>query len=106
MTKDTTAEDTYTRIYAVVARIPEGKVATYGQIARHLGMPRGARTVGWAMRRCPSGLPWHRVINSRGQISQRGAPAGKPLQKTLLEEEGVVFGNRCLNLKVYGWDGI
>jgi methylated-DNA-protein-cysteine methyltransferase-like protein len=106
MTPEPDAQDTYSRIYAVVGRIPHGRVTTYGQIARHLGMPRGARTVGWAMRRCPSGLPWHRVVNGRGQISERGAPSGKPLQQTLLEEEGIVFLNGRLDLKVYGWDGI
>ena len=106
MRTDPSPQDTYACIHAVVARVPPGKVATYGQIARHVGMPNGARTVGWAMRRCPAELPWHRVVNGRGEISHRGAPADKPLQQTLLEEEGVVFDQGRLDLKVYGWDGI
>ncbi|OGO04172.1 MAG: hypothetical protein A2Y73_06545 [Chloroflexi bacterium RBG_13_56_8] len=94
----------YERIYQVVAQIPAGRVVTYGQIALHLGMPQGARTVGWAMRNCPEGLAWHRVINAQGRISLRTA---KSLQRALLEEEGIVFDlSGKIDLAVYGWDGI
>lgn len=97
----------YERIYAVVARVPSGRVVTYGQVARHLGMPRAARTVGWAMRSCPDGLPWHRVVNGKGEISTRGTPTGVSIQRSLLEEEGVAFdANGRIDLSRYGWDEI
>lgn len=96
-------------IRAIVRRIPPGKVATYGQIARLAGMPCGARTVGWAMRASPegSGVPWQRVINSRGFISLGTGKGGAELQRALLEEEGVVFDETGrVDLERYGWAGI
>jgi methylated-DNA-protein-cysteine methyltransferase-like protein len=97
----------YPRIYALVGRIPYGRVATYGQIARALGMPHGARVVGWAMRECPAGLPWHRVVNAQGAVSTRGHPEGTSLQQALLEEEGAAFDAAGrLDLRVFGWDEI
>ena len=99
--------DIYERIHETVAMIPRGFVVTYGQIARHLGMPNGARTVGWAMRRCPSRLPWHRVVNSRGGISRRGRHATDSIQMSMLEDEGVEFGlGGRIDLARFGWDGI
>ncbi len=100
------SENLYQRIYDVVARIPPGKVATYGQIALALGMPHGARVVGWAMRTCPEGLPWHRVVNARGETGVRD-PMGSQLQRSLLEDEGVEFGiGGKIDIQVYGWDEI
>lgn len=63
------------RIWTVVAAIPVGRVATYGQVAELAGLPRGARAVGLAMARLPAGtrLPWHRVINATGKVSIPGA---------------------------------
>jgi methylated-DNA-protein-cysteine methyltransferase-like protein len=95
------------RIYAVVARIPEGRVATYGQVARLAGLPRHARLVGYALHDLPdeSELPWHRVVNARGEVSRRAEPGpSEGLQRHLLEEEGVVFdlGGR-LDLRRWGW---
>ena len=58
-------------VYRFVRTIPRGRVVTYGQIAALLGAPRAARAVGMAMRHCPAGLPWHRVVNARGGISLR-----------------------------------
>jgi methylated-DNA-protein-cysteine methyltransferase-like protein len=83
----------YQAIYAIVAAIPEGSVATYGQIARMLGMPRHARQVGYALAATPAALsiPWHRVVNARGEISPRRKPGYDDFQRILLEEEGVVF---------------
>ena len=99
--------DVYERIYRVVSSIPSGRVVSYGQIARHLGMPGASRTVGWAMRHCPEGLPWHRVVNAKGEISTRASSSGTPIQRALLEEEGVVFDLRGrIDLKAYGWDEI
>ncbi|MGI6367302.1 MAG: MGMT family protein [Anaerolineae bacterium] len=92
----------FQRIHDVVARIPAGYVATYGQIAHQLGLWNGARTVGWAMRRCPAGIPWHRVVNAQGMISARGSGEGEALQRALLEEEGVPCRGP-IDLSRYRW---
>jgi len=83
----------YDSIYAVVCRIPEGSVATYGQIARLLGMSGHARRVGYALAalREPTTVPWHRVINARGEISRRADPGYEDYQRILLESEGIEF---------------
>jgi len=95
------------RVYEIVAQIPYGRVITYGQIARVLGRPSGARAVGWAMRQCREGLPWYRVVNARGRGSVTARnPDGKLMQQVLLEEEGVEFdaeGN--MDLERYLWAG-
>ena len=83
------------RIYRAVMRIPRGRVATYGQIARVAGMPRHHRQVGHALRELvDDGLvPWHRVLAAGGTISAR-AGAWARIQRERLEEEGVVFDAR------------
>ena len=83
----------YTRIYAAVRRIPRGRVATYGQIARLAGLPRHARQVGYALFALPDGddAPWQRVVNSKGEISARAHPYAEEQQRVLLEREGIVF---------------
>lgn len=102
-------------VWDVVRKIPYGQVATYGQIAALIEPPRGVepkdyqafgpRWVGGAMAACPEGVPWHRVINSQGKISLRRGQ-GPEIQRTLLEEEGVVFDNRDrVDLKQFGWAG-
>ena len=78
----------FEEVYSIVARIPYGKVVSYGQIARALDRPRSARMVGWAMRRCPEGLPWHRVIKADGSIASGVLP---DLGRDLLAAEGVAF---------------
>ena len=78
----------FQRVYQIVGQIPPGKVVSYGQIARLLGSPRAARQVGWAMRRCPDGLPWQRVVKADGSIAG-GLHA--PVRKALLEAEGIPF---------------
>ena len=78
----------FEEVYKVVARIPAGKVMSYGQIARVLGAPRAARQVGWAMRRCPDGLPWQRVVKADGSIAGGGFAE---LRRALLQSEGVPF---------------
>ncbi|MEA4964413.1 MAG: MGMT family protein [Oscillospiraceae bacterium] len=75
-------------VYQAVARIPPGKVVSYGQIAWMLGAPRAARQVGWAMRRCPDGLPWQRVVMADGSVAGGEFAA---LRRALLEGEGVAF---------------
>jgi len=80
-------------VYALVRRIPRGKVATYGQIARMLGAPRSARVVGWALHGNPPGsrVPWHRVVQQRGSLSPSVCPANPGRQRRLLTREGVGF---------------
>lgn len=93
-------------MYDVVFRIPRGKVATYGQIARHVGPPCDARRVGWALaalsrRREELPVPWHRVVGRGGRINLAGSE-----QRRLLEGEGVMFDpNDVIDMERYGWDG-
>ncbi len=94
----------FEQVYQVVRQIPSGKVATYGQVALWLGWPHGARTVGWALRALSegTGVPWHRILNAQGRISQ----ADEELQQELLESEGVIFRpDGSVDLKQYQWDG-
>lgn len=96
----------FENVWAFVARIPYGSVATYGQVAAHLGNPRAARTVGWALHSTPDDLdiPWHRVINSKGRISTDCGEHSPDLQRRLLENEGVEFDGRgCTSLDRYQW---
>ena len=96
----------YARIYAVVRRIPKGRVATYGQVAELAGLPRAARQVGYAMAALRPGerIPWQRVINARGEVSARAEPGADALQRTLLEHEGVRFDARGrIDLARHGW---
>ena len=100
----------YARIYAVVKKIPRGKVATYGQIAALAGMPRHARQAGYALAATPESLkiPWHRVINAQGRISLRlrhWDSGSDDLQRILLESEGVVFdATGRVNLEEFRWN--
>jgi methylated-DNA-protein-cysteine methyltransferase related protein len=81
----------YQRIYAVVRRIPEGRVATYGQVAALAGIAGHARQVGYALHALPEGttVPWHRVVNASGGISTRSMPGAELIQQQLLAREGV-----------------
>ena len=101
------ASTRYRRIYSVVEDIPFGRVATYGQVAALAGYPRHARQVGYALHSLSpeSGVPWHRVINARGEVSLRSEEGWEGYQRHLLEEEGVEFDERGrVDLSVYGWD--
>ena len=81
----------FARVYAAVRLIPRGRVATYGQIAAWLGVPRGARAVGWALRALDrDDVPWHRVVGYDGRISLRFG-SGPSLQRKRLRAEGVRF---------------
>ena len=94
------------RIWQVIALIPEGKVATYGDIALHAGLARAARRVGRALKHLPQGtrIPWHRVINSQGRISIPDGSASQYTQRERLEAEGVVFrSNKSVDLGKYRW---
>jgi methylated-DNA-protein-cysteine methyltransferase-like protein len=79
--------DTYQRIYRVVRRIPRGRVATYGQVARLAGLAGHARQVGYALHALPDG-------SDGGEISRRAEPGWEGLQRSLLEAEGISFGDR------------
>ena len=103
----------YAQIWEIVRQIPAGRVATYGQIARMLPPPQGVefetyrafgpRWVGGAMANCPGDVPWQRVINAKGEISNR---PGAQKQKELLLEEGVAFNEKGrVDLKRFGWEG-
>ena len=97
----------YERFYAIIRRIPEGRVATYGQVATIAGLPRHARHVGFALRALPAGseVPWHRVLGASGRVSARAYPGPDELQRQLLEDEGVAFsaGGR-VDLERFRWD--
>ena len=98
---------TYERIYAVVRRIPPGRVATYGQVAAIVGGCT-ARMVGYAMAALPYGsdVPWQRVINRQGKISPRAAGDGTLRQRQLLEAEGVEFDQvGRIDFEEVGWPG-
>jgi len=96
----------YQRIYAVVRRIPRGRVTTYGTVARLAGLPGQARQVGYALSALRDGtsVPWHRVINAQGRLSLERAASGAGLtQRMRLEREGVVFEGSRVSLTRYGW---
>lgn len=84
----------FERIYEVVCSIPEGKVATYGQVALLAGNPRWARVVGYALHKNPAFgvIPCHRVVNRDGKTAESFAFGGGDIQRQMLENEGVVFG--------------
>ena len=96
---------TYKKIYQVVMQIPSGYVATYGQVAKLAGIPGQARQVGYALSASrDSHIPWHRVINARGEISPRSDSAFEKLQRELLEHEGVKFSKQgSISLHLYRW---
>lgn len=85
--------NTFEKIYEVVKSIPEGKVATYGQVALLAGNPRWARVVGYALHVNPEPgiIPCHRVVNREGKVAPGFAFGGEDVQRQLLESEGIVF---------------
>jgi methylated-DNA-protein-cysteine methyltransferase-like protein len=97
--------DRYRKIYAVVRRIPRGRVATYGQIAELAGLGGHARQVGYALHALRlNDVPWHRVVNAFGEISPRSGSDSHELQRHLLEAEGVEFeANGRISLTRYRW---
>ncbi|HEY7601103.1 MAG TPA: methylated-DNA--[protein]-cysteine S-methyltransferase [Methylomirabilota bacterium] len=90
-------------MYALVRRVPAGRVVTYGQVAMMVGAPRSARAVGQAMRVCPAAVPWHRVVNGRGAVSRRGDGSGALSQRLLLEGEGIRFARGRIDLGRFRW---
>jgi methylated-DNA-protein-cysteine methyltransferase-like protein len=104
----------YHQVYAVVRRIPYGKVTSYGRIAAMLGAPNAARAVGYALRALKDKddsdfepVPWHRVINSQGRISIVNREHGAQRQAELLRQEGVTVSDELrINLEIYLWPGL
>ena len=97
----------YDKVYAVVRQIPEGRVATYGQIAQLANLPGQARLVGYALYRVDrrSNVPWHRVINAKGEISDSPYRRGSDdLQRSLLKQEAIAFSaSGKISLQKYQW---
>lgn len=101
-----TRSDRWSRIHAVVRRVPRGRVASYGQIAAEAGMAGHARQVGYALHALPEGspVPWHRVLNSRGVISLPPGSSSAITQRLRLEKEGVRFdASGRVDLSRFGW---
>jgi len=99
------ASGMYARIYKCVAQIPKGRVSSYGRISKLAG-GCSARQVGYAMSALPedSGVPWQRVVNSKGGISPRSGGDSHRLQRWLLEDEGVEFGpDGAIDMGRFGW---
>lgn len=95
-------------VYALVRHIPRGKVLSYGRVAALLGVPNGARSVGWAMASLPRSqrdVPWHRVVNAKGRVSIKGSPEAAAVQRARLEAEEIVFdADDCLDMAHHLWD--
>lgn len=90
-------------VYRLVKKIPRGRVTTYGEVARCLRLPGGARAVGYAMAATPRGrgIPWHRVVGAGGRI--RVPEPHSMLQRKLLESEGVSFDGAGIDMTRFGW---
>lgn len=107
MEKNNPMSDFFSKVYEIVAKIPEGKVATYGQIAAMIGERGNARVVGWAMKAAPANLPCHRVVNRLGQMSPEYVFGSQRLQRDILASEGVLFReDGTIDLKKCLWDGV
>lgn len=102
-----TSASSYERIYAVVRRIPRGRVTTYGTVARIAGLPGQPRLVGYALSALPDGtaVPWHRVINAQGRLSlERSGLSAGLTQRMRLEREGIrVDAAGRVSLSKFGW---
>ena len=105
----------YEQVYAVVRRIPRGKVTSYGRVAQMLGHPRAARAVGYALNALKdkkdqptfAKVPWQRVVNSQGRISIVNRENSAQYQAELLRDEGVVVSQDLrINLDIYLWEGL
>ncbi len=98
-------EDFFSKVYKIVAKIPYGKVTTYGDIAEACGIRSSARTVGWALNGTKeSGLPCHRVVNRFGALTGKMYFGSPEIMKDLLLSEGIEFDNDdCVILEKYLW---
>ena len=92
------------KVYAIVRQIPEGKVSTYGAIGKYLGSAKSARMVGWALNKCPSDVPAHRVVNQKGLLTGKIHFQGISLMQQLLENEGIAIEkNQIVDLEIFLW---
>lgn len=92
------------RVYALVRRVPRGRVATYGQIAQLLGRPRGGREVGWALSACDDPrVPCHRIVDRTGRLAPRFGGVGPEAQRQRLAAEGVRTRAGRVDLVRYQW---
>ncbi len=100
----------YEQVYAVVRRIPAGKVTSYGRIAQMLGRPHAARAVGYALSALKDkdhNVPWQRVVNSQGRISIHHRELSGSIQAQLLRAEGVeVSDDLRIDLDRFLWEGL
>ena len=99
--------DFFQRVYEIVKTIPQGRVTTYGLIAKKLGMASSARTVGWALNAShnDSSIPAHRVVNRNGLLTGKHHFKGFDLMKQLLENEGIkVKDDKVIDFKFKLWD--
>ena len=98
--------NTFSLIYEQIARIPRGRVCTYGQIAKLVGNPRLSRVVGYALKTAPESLPCQRVVTKDGSLSDAFAPLGKETHRLLLEMEGITFTpDGRVEMEKYFWAG-
>src|SRR5215216_3535470 len=96
----------FERVYAIARKIPEGKVTSYGAIAKALGTARSARMVGWAMNACHNrdDVPAHRVVNRKGLLTGKHHFDGTNLMQQLLESEGIeVVNHQIIDLEKHFW---
>ena len=108
MNKSVSENNLFERIHAIIKQIPKGKVATYGQIATIVGI-QNPRLVGFALasQKGDTGLPWFRVINSKGEISFPAESDGFKIQYSLLLNEGIIFDSKNrINLKQFSWSEV
>ena len=99
----------FIKVYSVVRQIPEGKVTSYGAIAKYLGSPQSSRMVGWAMNASHSliDVPAHRVVNRKGLLTGKHHFGGAKIMQQLLENEGiVVIENQIQDFEKHLWDPI
>lgn len=97
---------TWESVYRLVKKIPRGRVVTYGQVAKLLHLPGGARAAGYAMAATPRGrgIPWQRVVGAGGRLLIREPYAS--LQRRLLASEGIEVGSRRIDMKRFGWSPV
>lgn len=99
----------FSKVYEVVRQIPEGKVTSYGAIAKYLGSPQSSRMVGWAMNASHSldDVPAHRVINRKGLLTGKHHFGGGTIMQQLLENEGVqIIEDQIQDLEKHFWDPV
>jgi methylated-DNA-protein-cysteine methyltransferase-like protein len=98
--------DTYReQVWRIIHSIPQGKVTSYGEVAKLAGLPRGARLIGRILSQLPPGstLPWHRVVNAQGRSSFPAGSEHYREQRVRLLDEGVVFRNDRIDWRLFGW---